>query len=209
MRARAVVRALCQAHSKARERGNMKVNMLARAPIPVELTVGDEALPEQPSGSNPGGGGESFHGAGGSSGGGSADDVGGSADDVGGVGGVHCPRPVRQLPSGHAEEVPRPQQRLYFVRPPWSWSKASRACLALMINFAFWVGMYNLVDYIFIPWVISIWHGDINGECTAVQTAVGLALRVGLILVGCAGLYVTGALYGEHSVKVAAFSRMG
>ena len=106
------------------------------------------------------------------------------------------------------DERPRPQARPYSERPPWSWSKASQAILGIMIDCAFWVGTYNLTDYIFIPWVVSAWRGEVNLHCTPSQHAVGIATRLGLIIVGCAGLFVTGSLYGHETVQAANFERL-
>jgi len=110
-------------------------------------------------------------------------------------------------PQSNEAAYPRPSKRgrLYFRAPKWDWLKFVRACTALIISFTFWVGMYNIVDYVGIPWVLHYFRDDqyTNWVCSTLQDHLALGLRLGLMVGGFFGLYFTRALYGDVVVKAA------
>lgn len=109
--------------------------------------------------------------------------------------------------SPQSGDLPRRSKkgRLYFRAPKWNWLKFTRASTALIVSFTFWVGMYNIVDYVWIPWVLHFFRDEdyTNWVCSTLQERLGIGLRLGLMISGFFGLYFTRALYGDVVYKAA------
>ena len=83
----------------------------------------------------------------------------------------------------------------FCLQPPaFSPPRCARALIATFSGLTMWVGLWDLIEDHVLPTVFHTCRNEPSLGCACVKLA--------LVAVGAAGLFVTRSLYGEHGISV-------
>lgn len=110
-------------------------------------------------------------------------------------------------------------RRAFFDPPRLDGRRCYSAVFVIMMGLFVWVGVWDLFDYQLIPLLLDAAANGSSSLCTHAEANPGPAqlwrapgcilLKVCLLVVGVAGLWVTRSLYGTLRVHTPLYSRIG